>query len=349
MRVRTIKSIEVNEDEFPTLAGARRALRADLLDRRAVEKCCERAGDLGLVADAEIFARTLAALPRTRDLLARRSLPAAVVVVVDGYLVVDTKRIARVWRVGQEGVVVERTREYAEIPDVIIAAALAPVVVTLIPDEADVVPVGIAFLDSDRLYWSRGADDWHVDLRARADAIISAARFFPDDDTRSLLLRCVEIDAGDRTAYRWLKELVAQDVAAGRYRSAVKALQVLHKLDSRDADVLELIAASFEVAGATDRARALSDEAKRIRATATPSGGSRAPTSPGRPAAKSFPSQAAQTKKHALLVTSSSMQSQTAQHLAHSQSHSHPQGSSMSSSGTTDRALPTRGSRSALT
>lgn len=325
------RSIEVDEDEFPTLAGARRALRLDLLSRRAVEKCCERAADLGLVADAEVFARALAALPRARELLGRASLPAAMMVLVDGHLVVDTKRIARVWRVGQEGVVVERDPAFGEVPDALIAAALAPVVVTLIPDEADVVPVGIAFLDTDRLFWSRGVDDWHLDVRAHADAIISAARFFPDDDTRSLLVRCVELDAGDRTAYRWLKELVAYDIAAGRHRVALKALQLLHKLDSRDADVLELIAAAFEVAGSPERAQALNDEAKRLRSTATPSGGSRAPTSPGRPSAQ------AQTRKHHLLVTSSAVSSAQSS-TAHS-----------SLSGTTDRALSTRGSRSAST
>ena len=142
------------DDEYPTLAGARRELRADVLERRAVEKCAERAADMGLVADAEMFARALAGLPRTRELLGRTALPAPVVAVVgkpgDTHLAVDGKRFARLWRVGEEGVVVERLVGFADIPDVLIAAALASVVVDGTTSPEETVPVGIAFLDSDR-------------------------------------------------------------------------------------------------------------------------------------------------------------------------------------------------------
>lgn len=259
------------DEEFPTLAGARRELRADLLDRRAVEKCAERAADMGLVADAEMFARALAGLARTREVLGRKALPAPMVSIVEGHVVVDGKRIARVWRVGQEGVVVDRGDGYGDIPDVLLAAALAGSIVDLHDAQAgeEPVPVGIAFLDSDRLFWSRGADDWHVDARAHADAIISAARFFPDDDTRSLLVRAVELDAGDKTAYGWLKELVSGDVRAGRHRAALRALQVMHRVNARDPDVLEMIAASFEAAGSADRARVLSAQASELRRSAS--------------------------------------------------------------------------------
>jgi hypothetical protein len=252
------------DEDFPTLAGARRELRADLLERRAVEKCAERAADMGLVADAEMFARALAGLPRTRELLGRKALPAPMVSVVEGHVVVDNKRVARIWRVGQEGVVIDRCDGYGDIPDVLLAAALAGSIVDLHEGE-EPVPVGIAFLDSDRLFWSRGADDWHVDARAHADAIISAARFFPDDDTRALLVRAVELDAGDRTAYGWLKELVSADVREGRHRAALRALQVLHRVNARDPDVLDMIAASFEAAGSKDRARILSEQARELR------------------------------------------------------------------------------------
>ncbi len=257
------------DDEYPTLAGARRELRADLLERRAVEKCAERAADMGLVADAEMFARALAGLPRTRELLGRTALPAPVVAVVgkpgDTHLAVDGKRFARLWRVGEEGVVVERLVGFADIPDVLIAAALASVVVDGTTSPEETVPVGIAFLDSDRLFWSRGSDDWHVDARAHADAIISAARFFPDDDTRALLVRAVEVDAGDKTAYAWLKELVSADMRERRHRAALRALQVMHRVSPRDPDVLEMIAASFEAAGSSDRAKLLSEQARELR------------------------------------------------------------------------------------
>lgn len=253
------------DDEYPTLAGARRELRADLLERRAVEKCAERAADMGLVADAEMFARALAGLPRARELLGRKALPAPMVSIIDGHLTVDGKRFARIWHVGEEGVVIERLLDYVDIPDVLIAAALAAVVVDGNATPEETVPVGIAFLDSDRLFWSRGADDWHVDARAHADAIISAARFFPDDDTRSLLVRAVEVDAGDRTAYGWLKELVSSDVRSGRHRSALRALQVMHRVSPRDPDVLDMIAASFEAAGSSDRAKLLSEQARELR------------------------------------------------------------------------------------
>lgn len=255
--------------EFPTLASARRELRADLLERRSVERCAERAADLGLLADAEVFARALASLPQARALLGRSALPAGMLSVDDGHLLVDRKRLARVWAVGQEGVVVERLPAYQALPDVLLACALAaPVLPDAGPPPDEIAPVGIAFLDSDRLFWSRGADDWHLDHRAGADVIVSAARFFPGDDTRALLVRAIEKEPGDRRAFSWLKELVAADLRGGRHRAALRALQILHRCDPRDPDILEMIAASFEAAGAADRAKALADQAKRIRSAA---------------------------------------------------------------------------------